>query len=168
MRFFHSCIADFALILSLSVASAQAPAGPEQPSKQPVRSSAARVVVKEGALTAKVQNASLRGLVQEIASQAEIAIEFDPLAPDQSVSVNYEGLPVETALPQLLKDFDVFYYFGVGDKPPARLQIVWVYPKTVGRGLKPVSNGEGPLGSSLWDPASVTWALLSWRAEERQ
>jgi len=63
---------------------------------------------------------------------------MDPQVPDQKINVDFQGYPVEAAVQYLLKEYDAFYYFGVYEKPPARLQVVWVYPKGKGATLEPV------------------------------
>lgn len=86
----------------------------------------------------QAKDTSVRWLLDEIAREAQIALQIDPLVQDQKISVDFQGYPVEAAVQYLLKDYDVFYYYGVVDKPPARLQIAWVYPKGKGAGLEPV------------------------------
>jgi len=123
-------------------AGTQAPAVSGQSPKQSPPEQAAKqrplVSLKDGSLTVQAQDISLRGLVENIAAEARIAVQFAGEVADQKISVAYKDVPVESALQQILKQFDAFYFYGVDDKPPARLQIVWVYPKTKGRGLEPV------------------------------
>ena len=112
--------------------SAQAPVA-QAPSKQ-----GPLLIVKEGSLTVRAENVSLRGLVENVAREARIAVEWAGEVEDQKISVEYKDLPVEAALQQILKEFDAFYFFGVDEKPPATLQVIWVYPKTKGRAFEPV------------------------------
>ena len=126
-------------------ASAQAPQPPAVSGQAPKQSPAKQasrprppLSVKDGSLTVQAEDSSLQGLVETIGGAARIAVQFAPEVADQKISVEYKDVPVETALQQILKEFDAFYFYGVGEKPPAKLQIIWVYPKTKGRGLEPV------------------------------
>ncbi|MGH9785248.1 MAG: HEAT repeat domain-containing protein [Terriglobia bacterium] len=96
------------------------------------------ITVTDGRVTVQAQNVSVRWLVNEIARQARIAVQMDPQVSDQKVNVDFQGYPVEAAVHYLLKEYDTFYYFGVYEEPPARLQMVWVYPKGQGSTLEPV------------------------------
>lgn len=78
----------------------------------------------------ETQDDSLRGLVENIASEARIAVQLAGEVADQKISAACKDVPVEAASQQILEQFDAFYSYGVNDKPPARLQIVCVYPKT--------------------------------------
>ena len=118
--------------------SAQVPVAQQAPAAQALSQQGPLLIVKAGSLTVQAQNVSLRGLVENVAREARIAVQWAGEVEDQKISVEYKDFPLEAALQQILKEFDAFYFFGVNDKPPATLQVIWVYPKTKGRAFEPV------------------------------
>jgi hypothetical protein len=54
------------------------------------------------------------------------------------VSVQLVDVPIDESVRQLLRGYDVFLYYAAGDRGPASLQTVWVFPKGMGSVARPV------------------------------
>lgn len=93
--------------------------------------------VKDGQLTLRAKDRPVRWLLTEIAREARVSLTVDPEISDARLSVDFRDFPVDEALRQLLTEYDAFYFYGSSDESPARLQVLWVYPKGKGAGLHP-------------------------------
>jgi len=165
-----------ALVLSACPASGQQASSSAQPPANPPQARFAsaqatpprpQVVVEEGAVTMRGQDVSLRWLLEEISRQARIALVLNEQIADQKISIEFQMSPVLAAVQDLLRDYDVFYFCGVDDRPPARLKAVWVYPKGKGAGHQPVppedwaSTNELEAATADNDPATRLNAIVS-------
>lgn len=110
--------------------------GPSSTQEQTVPRSI--VSVKEGRLSVRTQNHPLGWVLEEISSQGRIAIIVADGVQGQRIAVQFENLPLEEGLRQLLKDHDIFFFYTGAAKAANSLSVVWVYPRGRGRGLEPV------------------------------
>jgi len=100
--------------------------------------SASRVTFNDGRLTVSARSAALVDVLAQVSKVARLAfVAVDDLSTAR-VSAAFENLPLEEGLRLLLKDYDTFVYFGVGQRPPSSPQVVWVYQPGRGRGVAPV------------------------------
>jgi HEAT repeat protein len=76
--------------------------------------------------------------LEEISREGKVAISGDTGPGRRLVSIQFQDLPLDEGLRQILRDHDAFFFYGVEGKAPASLRAVWVYPKGQGRGLEPV------------------------------
>jgi hypothetical protein len=109
------------------------PSSSEKPTSHP-----SIITFREGRLTVDVQNVLLELLLEEISRQAIVAIISPEGLGDESVSVQFQDLPLDQGLRQILKDRDTFFFYGAEEKVPASLKAVWVYPPGQGRAVQPV------------------------------
>jgi hypothetical protein len=77
-------------------------------------------------------------LIDQISTQAGVPIVISEEAGSQLVSANFQNLPLDEGLRQLLKKQDAFFFYGVDEQEPSSLKVIWVYPKGQGRGMAPV------------------------------
>ncbi len=96
------------------------------------------VTLKDSRLSVNVQNRSLELLADEISGKAGVPIVLTEEVGSQLVSVNFQNLPLDEGLRQILKKYDAFFFYGVDEQEPSLLKVVWVYPKGRGRGIAPV------------------------------
>jgi hypothetical protein len=98
------------------------------------------VTFKDGRLSVNAQGSSLGILLQEISRRARIAVAGPGGDEGQTVSLQFQNLPLEEGLRQVLKDCDTFFFYGKEDnsKASAVLKAVWVYPGGQGRGFEPI------------------------------
>ncbi len=131
-----------------------------QPQQEPSHSEArSTVAVKDGMVTLRVQEQSLRSILEQIGRKAEVAIVVDEGVGEEPVSVDFEGRPLDEALRQILKSYDAFFFYGFGEgKGSSSLKAVWVYPRAKGGRYAPApslkrSRAED-LGRMLRSPES--------------
>jgi len=138
-------------LLSISTFAAIGPgqqAGPPATSSRATADSAARtsnsadtgpaVIFKDGRLSVRARNRSLGGMTDEISTKAGIPIVISEEASSQLISVNFQNLPLDEGLRQILSKQDAFFFYGVDEQGPSSLKVIWVYPKGQGRGITPV------------------------------
>jgi hypothetical protein len=137
-------IGALTLALALS-AQQQTPSSSSTPSSPQVSSPAeaaekkATVTYAQGRLTINAQDQALAWVLQKISDRARVAIITDEAIGDERVSLQFEDIPLEQALRQVLEPYDAFYFYGVDKKGPASsLKAVWIYPRGEGQGLSPV------------------------------
>jgi hypothetical protein len=96
------------------------------------------VVVRDGLLTVRGDRpASLVSVLSAIAQQANLEIIGLDAVQAQWVSMKELTIPLETALRQLLTDYDAFFLYA-SEGPSAPLTTIWIYPGGQGRNLAPV------------------------------
>lgn len=92
---------------------------------------------KDGRLSVKAQNLPLARLADELSQKAGVAVLLLEAVGNQPVSANFDSLPLDQGLRQLLQKQDVFFFYGVDEDQPSSLKAIWIYPKGRGRGLAP-------------------------------
>lgn len=115
------------------------PSPPRDPSS-PGRRYEERSIInfKDGRLSVRVQNRPLEWVLEEISREGRVAIIRADGVGGERVSVQFQDLPLDEGLRQILKEKDAFFFYGVEEKPPASLRAIWIYPSRRGRGLAPV------------------------------
>jgi len=138
--FYRSALAWFAAASVFGAMPALA-----QTSRPPARSAAtapapARVAVtyKNGMLSVRADNAPIMEVLQEVSSQATIAFIPAQDISAQRLTVAFESAPLAEGIQRLLPDNDIFLFVGVGEKPPSKVNAVWIYLRGRGRGMAPV------------------------------
>jgi len=96
------------------------------------------VTVVDGRLSVRVQNRSLKRLLEEIADKSNVPIIVSTGVEDQRVSMQFENLPFDQGLQILFQALDTFFSFGVQGQASAALRAVWVYPPGKGHRVVPV------------------------------
>ena len=109
----------------------------QTPQAKPARAQSA-VSLKNGRLSIAAQRRSVNAILDDISQVAKLRITTPPNLAGQLVSVHLQDLPLDEALRQILKDYDVFFFYGADQQAPASLQAVWVYAKGKGRTIRPV------------------------------
>ncbi len=97
-----------------------------------------RLTIKNGRLTASFKDVTLAELADAISHRAPIAVIVSGACAGHRVAADFNDVPVDQAMRQLLRHEDVFYFYGVEGNQPTALKAVWVYPKGHGRGLFPI------------------------------
>ena len=122
------------------VAAALAGQGPSNPPSSPEKRTepASTVTVKEDRLSVRVTNRSLVWILEAISREGKVAMSGDAGPGRRLVSIQFQDLPLDEGLRQILRDHDAFFFYGGEGKAPASLRAVWIYPKGRGRGLEPV------------------------------
>lgn len=122
------------------VAAALAGQGPGNPPSSSAKRTepAATVTVKEGRLSIRVENRSLDWILEQVSREGKVAISGDTHLGRRLVSIQFQDIPLDEGLRQILREHDAFFFYGVEGKAPASLRAVWIYPKGRGRGLEPV------------------------------
>src|SRR6266571_7622569 len=93
------------------------------------------ITVKDGRVTAYVENRPLEWVLEEISRKARLAMVRAGDVGGERVSVRFQDLPVDEGLRQILGEHDAFFFYGAWKKGTAALRVVWVYPKGRGQGL---------------------------------
>ncbi len=114
-----------------------------------------QISFSDGRLSANFKNLPLSRLADQISHKAAVAVLLQDGVGSQLVSASFKKLPVDEGLRQVLRTQDVFFFYGVDEKPPPALKAVWIYPKGRGRGLAPVPpekwGSTGELSALLAD-----------------
>jgi len=93
---------------------------------------------KDGLLSARARNLPLARLADELSQKAGIAVLLLEDVGNESVSANFDDLPVDQGLRRVLKKQDAFFFYGVDEDQSSSLKAIWIYPKGRGRGLAPI------------------------------
>ena len=83
----------------------------EKPAPRPA------VSYEGGLLDVSTRNRPLSRLLDSISRQARVAFILDPAVDDERVSVEFEALPLDEGIRQILKNQDAFYFYGVNVEP---------------------------------------------------
>lgn len=97
-----------------------------------------QVTFKNGLLTLRGQDRPLRWFLDEISREAKVAMMVADGVGEERLSADFNKLPVEEALRDLLQEYDVFFFYSGQGAPAGTLRAVWVYPQGQGQGLEPV------------------------------
>lgn len=129
-----------ALLLTGECAQAQGTAGGRGGNASPpLAGRPVGVSAKAGRVSVQVTNRSLAEVLVEVTSLTRVALAVhDEGLATRLVSAQFSDLPVEDALRLLLRDQDVFYFYGADRPGTSVLRAVWVYAKGKGKGLLPV------------------------------
>ncbi len=112
------------------------PRGPTSPGKLTGRGQT--VTFKDGLLSVKAGGRSLEWITEEISREAQVAIIRAAGVRAEPVFAEFKDLPVDVGLRLILKDYDVFFFYGAEKGAPASLRAVWVYPSGKGRSFAPI------------------------------
>ena len=147
------------LLLSLAEGAMALGEGPQGPSTQPDRIAVpneqaspeipteekSTVTVQAGRLSIRVQNRPLEWVLGEISQQSKVVILNTESVAGQTVSMQLQEMLLDQGLRQILKDHDIFFFYGAEEKgsgeekePQATLKAVWIYPKGQGQHIVPV------------------------------
>jgi hypothetical protein len=128
-------------VIAFTLAVMSLPVAPQ--AQQPPRAAADQplIAIQDGMLTFRGKNQPLRRILEQIEGKARLRIVLAPGVGNEQVSVEFQRFPLDEGLRQILKNYDTFFLYGVGqgNKEPAALSAVWVYPAGGARGLKPLS-----------------------------
>ncbi len=100
-----------------------------QQTQPPSRADAPVIVVEDGRLTARVRDLALGAVLAEVAARTGVALVAAPEIEQDPVSADLQGLSLDRALRELLKEYDTFFFYGSATNAPAELRGVWIYPK---------------------------------------
>lgn len=93
------------------------------------------VSLKAGLLSVALEDRPLRWVLDEISRQSGMMFDTGPEINEQRVTDAFQDLPIERGLRRLLGPWDLFFFYGGNETGP---QYVWVYPKGIGAGLRPI------------------------------
>ena len=128
-----------AAILTVAFTLGSLNAFPQANREQPPAGGNPASSVREGMLTYIARNQSLRSVLDEIGDQAGVAVVVADGIGEEQISVEFKDFRLDEALRQILKDYDTFFFYGMEKgKEAASLKVVWIYPASRGRNLKPV------------------------------
>lgn len=105
------------------------------------------ITIDSGQLIIRVNNRSLQWVLDEISRQSKVMVMGMPGMAGQTLSVQLEKMPLDQGLRHILKDYDIFFFYGaqggtenkgVQISATAPLKAVWIYPK--GDGLEMAST----------------------------
>ena len=120
--------------------SAQAAAASGPPVLPEAKAQSSENTVRDGMLSFHAQNRPVRSIVEQIADKAHLPIILAADLGGERISVQFEHYRLDEALRQILKDYDVFFFYSADDyskiNPPS-LKSVWVYPASRARGFEP-------------------------------
>jgi len=107
-----------------------------------------------GLLTFRAQNQALRSVLKLIGAQTGVAIYLAEGLGNEQLSVEFQNFRLDEVLRQILKDYDVFYFYGGGEgsKAPTALKAVWVYPAGRGPEFLRVSANSGTTRAKETEP----------------
>ena len=102
---------------------------------------------ENGMLTFRAHDQTLRSILGQIGAKANVKIVLSEGLGDEKLSVEFRHYRLDEALRQVLKDYDVFFFYGVDENEKssaplnsALLKSVWVYAASLGRGFKPTPS----------------------------
>lgn len=118
-------------------------------SEEPVRASLEGgeiVTARHGRLLVSAHNRPLEWVLNEISRQSGVTIMRAAGAANRTLTIQLEEMPLDLGLRQILKDHDIFFFYGVEDSKEdggiapvtAPLKTVWIYAK--GEGLRIAST----------------------------
>lgn len=111
-----------------------------------------------GRLTTRIENASIRAVLSEIALRTGMKITISDAVEEFEVSVDMNATPLEVGLRALLPDHDAFFYYGGSADEPPSLKAVWVFPKGMAAAFRPQAagsgSGNGAMETALSDPST--------------
>jgi hypothetical protein len=124
------------------------------------------ITVAEDRLSVRVQNRSLKRLLEEIATKSEVPIIISADVTDQRVSLQFQHLPMEHGLRLVLHAMDAFFLYTAEDHPAAVLRAVWVYPAGQGHRIAPVPPEAWASTTEILDQLTAPDPLERARAVE--
>jgi hypothetical protein len=107
------------------------------------------ITLKDGRLGASFRDLPAGRLGEEISHKAGVAVMVLGDSGSMLVSANFNDLPVDEGLWQILTKQDVFFFYDVDEDKPSALKAVWIYPKGRGRGMAPVPPDKWASTSEL-------------------
>jgi HEAT repeat protein len=127
----------------LTLAGVSWPAGAQQPDRVGQSASAAgqiSIAIEEGRITGTIRSYPLEAVLEELSSRTGVALvpADDMDLGTARVSAELRGVPLDQGLRQLLKNYDVFFYYGAVGNASSALRSVWIYPKGTAAALRPV------------------------------
>lgn len=96
------------------------------------------ITVRDGRVTARLEQASLLAVLDELSRQTRIAITAAEGLDLEVVSAELKDTAVDEAVRQLLGNYDAFLYYTPDGRRPATVTAVWVYRKGAAATLQPV------------------------------
>jgi hypothetical protein len=94
---------------------------------------------ESGMLTFRAKNQSLRSLLKQIGDQAGLRIYLAEGLDKEQLSVEFRHYRLDEALREILKDYDVFFFYGAEkDNQAPPLRAVWIYPSGDAQTLHPL------------------------------
>ncbi len=137
--------------------------------------SKAQLIFNDGLVTVRAKDCSLSWLLNELSRKSGVAVLIAEGVGEERLSIDFNKLPAEEALRQILHEYDAFFFYSGEELKPAALRVVWVYPKGQGQGLHPVPPEEWPstkeIEERLGDPdpegrARAIEALIDRKGEQ--
>ena len=108
-----------------------------------------QILVHNNRLSARIKQLSLDSLVSIIGTQAHVPIYISGEINSRNISGEVNEVPLAEGLLYLLREFDVFLFYGDKPQSSTSLKAVWVYPKHVGESLMPrLINGTDSVAIS--------------------
>lgn len=130
------------------------------------------VTFKDGRLGVRAEDLPLPWLLVELSRRGGVAIMGAEGLGDERISVQFQDLPLDEGLRQLLKGHDAFFFYGAEETAPASLKAVWVYPKFTGRTIQPVPPEKwastGEIEAKLGDPSAEARSRAIFALVERK
>lgn len=126
------------LTLAGAIALVEAQEGRQQ-TQAPSRADAPVIATEDGRLTARVRDLALGPVLAEVAARTGVALVAAPEIEQDPVSADVQGLSLDRALRELLKEYDTFFFYGSATNAAAELRGVWIYPKGAASMLQPVA-----------------------------
>lgn len=96
---------------------------------------------RNGLLSVQVQRKPLVWVLEQVARAIQVSIVNAPELSEESVSIEFQDLPLLDGLQRLLNPWDTFFLFA-GGSDRQRLQAVWVYPEGKGQEIAPIPASE--------------------------
>lgn len=143
MRFRRSGTRALTGFMFLAMAGLSSPADAQQPdiAGQPAPPAGQMSVsIEKGRISASIRNYSLGAMLEELGSRTGVAlIPSDGMEIGAArVSAELPDVPVDEGLRRLFKNYDAFFFYGVGGDGASGLRAVWIYPRGAAAGLRPV------------------------------
>jgi hypothetical protein len=161
-------IGTVSAVLSLEVIAVQ------QPSSPPVPAAPQLVVTLDARqLAIRAERVALDAVLAELTTRTGIPIAAAPAIDSHQISAQVKAAPIDQAIRELLKNYDVFFLYSASARHG--LASVWVYPRGAAANLRPVppetwaSTKELEVAVSDGDPSirEQAYEALMARADRR-
>jgi hypothetical protein len=121
---------------SIRALAQERPADPPRPEEL-----ASALKLRDGRVTAKLHDQTLNMICLAVAQAAHISINVADSISEDRISLDVDATPIDVALRELLREYDVFVLYASTDAPSS-VRALWIYPKGGASEIRPVPRSH--------------------------